>query len=93
MLQLGWAKGPIAVGITCFKENIVNYLRKLLLGKMYICEVAAFSSGGSCHLGNCHLGKCSFGKCRLGNYTFGKLPLGKIPLQSCRLGKGLWEST
>ena len=38
------------MGITCFKENIVNYLRKLLLGKMYICEVAAFSSGGSCHL-------------------------------------------
>ena len=39
-LRLGWAK-------TCFKENIVNYLRKLLLGKMYfgklhIWEVATW---------------------------------------------------
>ena len=31
-----------AAAITCFKENIVNYLRKLLLGKMYIWEVAAW---------------------------------------------------
>ena len=48
-----------------------NYLRKLLLGKMYIWEVAAIPSWGSCHLGNFHLGKC----------TFGKLPLGKRPLR------------
>ena len=34
-----------AAAITCFKENIVNYLRKLLLGKMYIWEVARFGKG------------------------------------------------
>ena len=63
-----------AADITCFKENIVNYLRKLLLGKMYIWEVAAFPSWGSCHLGNCHLGKC----------TFGSWPLWKRPLGKCQ---------
>ena len=84
------ARGPSAAAITCFKENIVNYLRKLLLGKMYILEVAAFPSWGSCHLENCHLGKCTFGKLPLGKLhiwevatwenTLGKLPLGKRPL-------------
>ena len=29
---------------------------------MYIREVAAFPSWGSCHLGNYFLGKCTFGK-------------------------------
>ena len=78
-MRLGLARGPRAAAITFFKENIVNYLRKLLLGKMYIWEFAAFPSWESCHLGNCYLGKC----------TFGKLPLGKIPLGSYRLGKYL----
>ena len=63
-----------AADITCFKENIVNYLRKLLIGKMYIWEVAAFPSWGSCHLGNCHLGKCTFGKLPALEKAFGKVP-------------------
>ena len=76
--------------ITCFKENIVNYLRKLLLWK-YIWEVADFLHGpGKLPFGNCHLGKCTFGKLLLGKLhihevatwenTLGKLPLGKRPL-------------
>ena len=40
--------------IPCFKENIVNYLGKFLLGKIYIRENAGFPSWGSYHLGNCH---------------------------------------
>jgi len=43
--------------ISCYKENIVNNLKKSLLGKMHIWEVVAFSSWGSCHLGKCTLGK------------------------------------
>ena len=39
--------GPSAADIPCFKENIVNYLWKLILGKMYMWEVAAFPSWGS----------------------------------------------
>ena len=43
---------------------------------MYIWEVAAFLSWGSCHLVNCHLEK----------FTFVKLPVGKIAhLGSCHL--------
>ena len=53
-LRLGWARGSSAAAIPCFKENIINYLRKLLLGKMYIREVAAWEIP---HLGSCHLGK------------------------------------
>ena len=89
-LRLGWAREPSAVAIPYFKENIVNYLRKQLLGKMHIWEVAAFSSWGSCHLGSCHLGKYTFGKLPLGKLhiwevatwknTIGKLMLGKSPL-------------
>ena len=76
---LEWARGPSAAAITCFKENIVNYLRKLLLGKMYIWEFASFPSWGSCHLVNCYLRKCTFGKLLLFLHA-GKLPLGKLSL-------------
>jgi len=48
------ARGQITVARMGFKENIINYLRKLLLGKMYIWEVAAWEIP---HLGSCHLGK------------------------------------
>ena len=62
LLRLGWDRGPSAAAITCFKENIVHQLGTLLLGKIYIWEVAAFPSWGRCHLGNFHLGNCTFGK-------------------------------
>ena len=67
-LRLGWAKGPSDEAIPCYKENIVNYLRKFLLGKIYNRENAVFPSWGSFHLGNCHLGSCRLGK------TFGNVP-------------------
>ena len=81
------------MAITCFKENKVNYLRKLLLWKMYVLEVAAFPYGEvatweiviweNVHLGSCRLENCTFGKLHLGN-TLGKRPLVKYLTLYCR---------
>ena len=82
--------GLIAATFPCFKENKVNYLRKLLLGKMYIWEVAAFPSWGSCHLKNCHFGKCTFEKLLLFLYeevaTWEIVSWENVHLGSCCLG-------
>ena len=74
------------MAITCFKEGIVNYSRKLgkctfekfplfLHGEVATWEIVIWENVHleSCRLGNCHLGKYPW-EVAAGKKTFGKVP-------------------